>query len=145
MVGHGVGSEMENALDLNMFITLWSMVVDQWWFGDALRLLGREHGTKLKVGWIGIYTFTLENFLWSTIHNYNMDPSGLVFQEKNDPKHMSKIVQEWLASQSFQLFQWSTQSPELNPIDHFWDFSNNTWTNLRHLQEVPRNCGSVCV
>jgi hypothetical protein len=47
-----------------------------------------------------LYKFILEIF---TIHNYNMDPSRLVFQHDNDPKHMSKIVQEWLALQPFQL------------------------------------------
>ena len=49
-----------------------------------------------------LYNSISKNFLWSIIiHNYNMDPSGLIFQHVNDPKHMSKIVQEWLASQPF--------------------------------------------
>ena len=62
MVGHGVGLKMENALDLNMSIRLWSMVVGWWWFGDAQRLLGRENGTKLKVGCMDrhFYNFILE-------------------------------------------------------------------------------------
>jgi ERCC4-type nuclease len=41
-----------------------------------------------------LYKFILENFLWSTIWNYNLDLSRLVFQYDNDPKHTSKIVQE---------------------------------------------------
>jgi len=44
----------------------------------------------------------------------------LVFQQDNDLKHLSKIVQDWLASQPFQLLQWPVQSPHLNPIEHFW-------------------------
>ena len=50
-----------------------------------------------------LYKIILEIFLWSTIHNYNLDPSRSVFQHDNDPKHMSKIVQEWLASQAIRL------------------------------------------
>ena len=48
-----------------------------------------------------LYKFILEIFLWSTIHNYNMDPSRLVFQHDDDSKHTSKIVQECLASKPF--------------------------------------------
>jgi hypothetical protein len=48
-----------------------------------------------------LYKFILEIFMWSTIHNYNMDPSRLVFQHDDDSKHTSKIVQEWLASKPF--------------------------------------------
>ena len=47
--------------------------------------------------------FFLVNFLWSTIQNYNLDPSRLVLQQDNDPKHTNKIVQKWLASQPIQL------------------------------------------
>ena len=93
MVGHGVGLVMENALDLNMSTKLWCMMVGQWWFGDAWRFLGLEHGIKLKEGWIGIcIKFILENLLRSTIQYYSFDASRLVSQNDNDPKHTSKIV-----------------------------------------------------
>ena len=49
-----------------------------------------------------MYKIILENFLWSIIHNYNLDPSRVAFQHDNDLKHTSKIVQEWVASQPFQ-------------------------------------------
>ena len=66
-----------------------------------------------------LYIFILENFLWFTIEIYNLDPCRLVFQHDNNSKHTSKIVQEWLASQPFQLLQWHAQSLDLNPIEHF--------------------------
>ena len=69
-----------------------------------------------------------------------MDPSRLVFQHGNDPKHTSKIVQEWLASQSFQLLQWPAQSLVLNPFEHFWAFLkqhlNKFTTPPRGIQEL---------
>ena len=137
MIGHGVGLEIENALDLNMFMRPWSMVVNWWWFGNAWRLLGRERGTWLKVGWI-------ENFLWSTIQNYNLDPSRMVFQFDNDHKHASKSVQEWLVSKPFQLLQLHAQSLGLSPIEYLWTLLKRRLNKfLQHLQEVSKNCGSV--
>ena len=97
MVGHGIGLEMENMLDLNMPIKMSSMVV-VWWCMTAFRP-GAWYKIEGRVD-RHLYKFILENFLWSNIHDYNLDPSRLVFQQDNDHKHTSKIVQEWLASQS---------------------------------------------
>ena len=57
-----------------------------------------------------LYEFILENFLWSTMQNYNLDPSRLVFQHDNDHKHTSKSVQEWEASKAFNSFNACTIS-----------------------------------
>ena len=67
-----------------------------------------------------VYKFILENLLWFAIRHYNLVPSNVVFQQDNDPKHISKRVQEWLKLQAFQLLQWPTQSRDLNPMKHFW-------------------------
>ena len=71
--------------------------------------------------------------------------SRLVFQHDNDPKHTSKTVQEWLTSQPFQLLQWHTQSPDLNPTKHLWALLNRCLNDLRYLQKVSKNCGSICI
>ena len=38
------------------------------------------------------------------------------FQQDNDPKHASKTMQKWLWDKSLNVLEWSSQSPELNPI-----------------------------
>ena len=120
-----------------------------WWVSDDLGMHGgfwaRSMGQNWRYDDRHLYKFIVENFLWSTIQIYNRDPSTLVFQYDNDPKHTSKIVQECSASQPFQLLQWYTQSPDLYPIEYFGHFSDGAWTNLQHLQEVSKNCGRVCV
>ena len=131
---------MENALDLEAW--WWG----QWWFGDAWWILGQGAWYKIE-GRMNrnMYKCILENLSWSTIQIYNLDPSRLVFQHDNDSMDMSKIVQEWLASQPFQLLQWHAQSPNLNPIEHFWALLkhrlNKPTTPPRGIQEY----GSVCV
>ena len=80
-VGHGVGLEMENALDLNMSIhqtmkhgggsvMIWRCMVA---FGSGAwyKIEDRMHRHLDK--------FILENFLWSIIYNYNVDLSRLVY------------------------------------------------------------------
>jgi hypothetical protein len=59
------------------------------------------------------YKFIWNFWLWSTLKNYNLDPNRLAFQHDNDPKHTSKTMPKWLASQPFEFLQWSAQSPDL--------------------------------
>ena len=41
-----------------------------------------------------------------------------VFQMDYDPKHTSKVVAKWLKDNKVKVLEWSSQSPDLNPIEH---------------------------
>uniref|UniRef100_A0AAZ3PV63 Tc1-like transposase DDE domain-containing protein n=1 Tax=Oncorhynchus tshawytscha TaxID=74940 RepID=A0AAZ3PV63_ONCTS len=43
-----------------------------------------------------------------------------VFQMENDPKHTSKVVAKWLTGNKVKILEWSSQSPDLNPIGNVW-------------------------
>ena len=62
--------------------------------GFASKIDGRMDGD--------LYLQILKDELQKTLEYYSLNPSDIIFQQDNDPKHTCRLVKNWLEEQEFR-------------------------------------------
>ena len=118
------------------FVILVDDVFGEWPMSDILKTQCKELLNMIRKLWYGVVfaasgvgtLHLIDGILtakkYQKILKFQMLPSSrklfpdgeFIFQQDNDPKHTSKLVQEYLGNETIELLDWPAQSPDLNPI-----------------------------
>ncbi|GFW73056.1 transposable element Tcb1 transposase [Trichonephila clavipes] len=78
---------------------------------------------------------SIPNNLSQSTSKLGLDGS-FTFQQDNDPKHTARVVRKWLLYNVRKQVKTPPQSPDLNPIEHLWDYLDR---QIRTLEIKTKN------
>lgn len=78
----------------------------------------------------------LEDGLLRSLDDAHTDPTQIIYAQDNDPKHKAKVVQGWFHEHDINLLPWPPSSPDMNIIEHAWDYVDR---RLRNRGVLPTN------
>jgi transposase len=67
-----------------------------------------------------VYTAILEEHLKASA-NSCFGSKQFIFQQDNASVHISKVTNAWIKKNKIKVLPWPAKSPDMNPIEHFWD------------------------
>ena len=83
-----------------------------------------------------MFIIILEGHLLAQAEVFHQNEWRLVMN--NDPKHISKVVKEFLSQNIPNHLPWPSQSPDLNPIENVFG-----WVKREHIKLTPRTISEL--
>jgi DDE superfamily endonuclease/Homeodomain-like domain len=87
--------------------------------------------TAIGMGWIVkidgnmnglLYTEILKDDILGTLKDLSIKKKDIYFQQDNNPKHTSKVAQEWFKKNKLDVLDWAPSSPDMNIIEHVSEY-----------------------
>lgn len=88
------------------------------WGSFSTKGVGELHWIKERMTG-AVYTAVLDEALPLSLEKLGLNRQFML-QQDNDPKHTSKVAQEYFKRKRISVLEWAPQSPDMNPIENLW-------------------------
>jgi transposase len=86
-----------------------------------------------------MYCDIFQEGILGSLSYLGLEPSDIIFQQDNNPKHTSRVAQAWIEENLDETLPWLPNSPDMNIIEHVWDI-----LGVRVQRRNPRPTNTDC-